>query len=63
MKQKSGNPSSQFAVGQANLASPQYPIDDGLPTQIQMEAIARLTAQDVSTTTLSSLFETNHSSK
>lgn len=63
MKQKSGNPSSQCDVDQANLASSQYPIDDGLPTQKQMEAIARLTPQDVSTKTLSNLFETNHTSE
>lgn len=63
MKQTSGNLSSQSAVCKANLASPQYPIDDGLPTQKQMEAIARLTPQDVPTTTLCSLFESNHSSE
>lgn len=63
MKQQSGNPSGPYAIDQAHLTSPQYPIDDGLPTQKQMEAIARITSQDVPTTTLSSLFEANHSSE
>lgn len=63
MKQKLENPSSEFAVGQANLASPQYPIEDGLPTQKQLEAIARVAPQDAPTTTLCSLFVSNHSSE
>lgn len=35
---------------------PAYPQDDGLPTPAQMDAIARITPQDVETTTLASLF-------
>ncbi|MGP1715642.1 MAG: hypothetical protein ACTS9Y_00555 [Methylophilus sp.] len=40
----------------AALVLPAYPADDGLPTQAQMDAIGRITPQDIETTTLATLF-------
>lgn len=52
-------PCSDYSRGEIELLSSKvqlYPMDDGLPTQKQMEAINRLTPQDLPTQTITSLF-------